>query len=350
MAILVTGAGGLLGGAVAAELAARGQRVRALLRRPGPVLAHDGGPAGSRVEPVMGDVRQPALGLDSAALAGVDALVHCAALTGFAEGAEAYRSVNIDGAANVLALAGRLGVPVVHVSTAYVCGLRSGPIAEADLPGDGFANGYEASKAAAEQLMRRAMAAGRPVVVARPSIIVGAWEDGAIRRFGDVYLLVRMFALGRLTTMPAAPGASLDFVPIDRVARGVAHLAERATSFAGQTLHLTSGAPVTPADLAAEAQARDFPVPRFVAPDAFDPRTLPGPEARLHRGLAALYATYLARDPRFDRSAAAALPGFDRPCGGPALLARMIGHAVASGFLPHRRPETRHPWPASAPA
>lgn len=342
MAILVTGAGGLLGGAVAAELAARGHRVRALLRRPGPVLAHDGGPAGSRVEPVTGDIRLTALGLDSAALAGVDALVHCAALTGFAEGAEAYRAVNIDGAANVLALAGRLGVPVVHVSTAYVCGLRSGPIAEADLPGDGFANGYEASKAEAERLCRAAIAQGQPVVVARPSILVGGWADGAIRRFGDAYLLLRLFALGRLRTMPAVPHATLDLVAIDRVAAAIARLAEQPHALLGRTLHLTSGAPVTLADLTAAAAARGYPIPRFVSPDDFDPRALPAAEARLHRGIGALYASYLARSPRFDRRNAAALPGFDRPCGGPALLARIVGHAMAAGFLPAPAPAPKY--------
>ncbi len=337
MAILVTGAGGLLGGAVAAELAARGRRVRALLRRPGPVLAHDGGPAGARVEPVLGDVRRTDLGLDPAALRGVEAIVHCAALTGFAETAEAYRAVNVAGAAHVLALGARLGVPVVHVSTAYVCGARSGPVREDALPDAGFANGYEASKAEAERAARRAMAAGQPVVVARPSIIVGAWEDGAIRRFADVYLLLRLFALGRLRTMPAAAGASLDFVAIDRVARGIAHLAERPQDFAGRTLHLTSGAPVTPADLAAEAAARGFPVPRFVDAADFSLRTLSAAEARLHRGVGGLYATYLARAPAFDRSNAAALPGFDRPAGGPAHLSRVVGHAIAAGFLPDAR-------------
>lgn len=341
MAMLVTGAGGLVGGAVAAELAARGHRVRAMLRRPGPVLAHDGGPAGTRVEPVCGDVRQPDLGLNTAALRDVTTIVHCAALTGFAEPAEAYRAVNVDGTLHVLALGARLNAPVVLVSTAYVCGTRSGTILERDLPDDGFANGYEASKAAAERAARAAMATGQPVVVARPSIIVGAWEDGAIRRFGDVYLLLRMFALGRLRTMPVCAGATLDFVAIDRVARGIAHLAERPHDFTGRTLHLTSGLPVTPDELAREAAARSFPVPRFVDPAAFSLRALPGGEARLHRGMAALYASYLARAPAFDRSAAAALPGFDRPAGGTAHLSRVIGHAIAAGFLPD---------PAAAPA
>jgi nucleoside-diphosphate-sugar epimerase len=346
MTILVTGAGGLLGGAVAAELAARGRRVLGLVRRPAPILAHDGGPAGARAQPVSGDVRLPGLGLDATALRDVAAIVHCAALTGFAEPADNYRAVNIDGAVNALALGAQLGVPVVQVSTAYVCGARSGPVFERDLPDSRFANGYEASKAAAERAARLAMAAGQRVVVARPSIIVGAWEDGAIRRFGDVYLLVRMFALGRLSTMPVAADASLDFVAIDRVARGIAYIAERARDFAGRTLHLTSGAPVTPTDLAAEAAVRGFPVPRFVDAADFSPRALPGAEARLHRGLAALYATYLARAPAFDRTAAAAVPGFERPAGGPGHLGRVIGHAIAAGFLP----DGTAPRPRHAPA
>lgn len=350
MAILVTGAGGLLGGAVAAELAARGHRVRALLRRPGPVLAHDGGPAGSRVEPVMGDVCAPGLGLDAGALAGTAAIVHCAALTGFAEPASAYQAVNVTGTAHALALAARLAVPLVHVSTAYVCGHRSGPVAETELSAEGFANGYEASKAEAERLCRAAIARGQPVVVARPSILVGGWADGAIRRFGDAYLLLRLFALGRLRTMPAVPHATLDLVPIDRVATGIARLAEQPGAWAGRTLHLSSGAPVTLADLKAEAAARGYPVPCFVSPDAFDRCALPAAEARLHRGIGALYASYVARSPQFDRSNAAVLPGFDRPCGGPPLLGRIVSFAIAAGFLPpaclSARPDSGAPAPA----
>ena len=89
--------------------------------------------------------------------------------------------------------------------------------------------------------------------------------------------------------------------------------------------------------LAAEATARGFPVPRFVDAADFSLRALPAAEARLHRGLAQLYATYLARAPAFDRTNAAALPGFDRPAGGPAHLSRVIGHAIAAGFLPDAR-------------
>ncbi|MFN3288531.1 MAG: SDR family oxidoreductase, partial [Sphingomonadaceae bacterium] len=259
-------------------------------------------------------------------------------------------AVNVRGTANALALAGRLDVPLVHVSTAYVCGLRTGPVAEAELPPDGFANGYEASKAEAERLCRAAIAQGQPVVVARPSILVGGFADGAIRRFGDIYLLLRLFALGRLRTMPAVAEATLDLVAIDRVAAAIALLAEQPRAFLGRTLHLTSGAPVALADLAAEAATRGYPVPRFVAPEAFDPRDLPAAEARLHRGIGALYASYLARSPLFDRSNAAALPGFDQPCGGPALLGRIVSFAIASGFLPPARLSARPGSAAPAPA
>jgi hypothetical protein len=47
------------------------------------------------------------------------------------------------------------------------------------------------------------------------------------------------------------------------------------------------------------------------------------------------------RSPAFDRANAAALPGFDRPCGGRDLLARIAGHAIAAGFLPAPRRAAR---------
>ena len=108
---------------------------------------------------LRGDVRQPGLGLDETSLAeivrGLDLVIHGAAATGFNLSGCVYQEVNIGGTANVLALirpGGRLPIPLLHLSTAYVCGERSGLVAEGELDvGQRFANGYESNKAEAER-------------------------------------------------------------------------------------------------------------------------------------------------------------------------------------------------------
>ncbi len=208
-----------------------------------------------------------------------DLIVHVAAVTGFDAPGKLLRAVNVDGTAHVLALAagGARTLPVLHVSTAYVCGEVSGPVAEHDRPGAGpFANGYEATKADAEALAVQAGRDGVPVAIARPSIVVGAYADGAIRRPDGIYALIRLGAEGRVTALPARLGATLDLVPVDHVANGLLHLAQHMGQAAGRIVHLVSGRPVPVGMLA--GLATEYPhlaAPRLIQPERFDPERLP---------------------------------------------------------------------------
>jgi len=359
--ILVTGAGGLIGRELVGALAARGHGVVALLHRSTALRRNDGSPIRSAswdgappvpgaVATLSGDVRRPGLGLEAgcqAALAGsMDLVVHCAAVTGFNLDLEAYRAVNVEGTANVLDFAGRSApsaLPVLYVSTAYVCGERSGPIAEGELDaGQGFANGYEASKAEAERLVGEAGRRGRVVAVARPSIVVGASDSGMIGDFSNIYALIRLVAEGRIRVLPTRPGASLDLVPIDHVIGGLIDLAERIEAAAGRTYHLVSGAPVPVAGLRGLALAYpQLHAPRFVPPEAFDPTGLSPLEQLLNLQVTALYAGYLQRNPCFLDDNLRALSGRACPRTDEAFLRRMLDHCLATGFVKPRvlRPE-----------
>ena len=159
MKIFLTGATGLIGGEVAQRLVARGHEVTAAIHRQPDVVGNDGKPV-AVASRVAIDLAAPGLGLNEARTqhlaAHHDLILHCAATTRFDLDAAAYRATNVDGTAALLALSARTDVPVLHVSTAYVCGNRDGVIQEDDpLPTDGFTNGYEASKAQAEALVRR---------------------------------------------------------------------------------------------------------------------------------------------------------------------------------------------------
>jgi nucleoside-diphosphate-sugar epimerase len=287
--ILVTGAGGLLGSELCGALAERGHAVVAMLHDHTQMRRNDGRALTARrwdgtlpppglIAALRGDVREPRLGLKVTSLAaivqGSDLVIHAAAATGFNLPDQVYREINIGGTANVLALVGHGGsapIPLLHLSTAYVCGERSGPVAEGELDvGQRFANGYESSKAEAERLVRAAQQRGAISAVARPSIVVGRYCDGTIGRFTNIYALIRLVTSGRIHVLPASPGASLDLVPIDHVIAGLTDIAERMTVAAGRTYHLVSGAPVPVAAL--RTLALGYPhlhAPHFVPPEIF---------------------------------------------------------------------------------
>ncbi len=195
----------------------------------------------------------------------------------------------------------------------------------------GFANGYEASKAAGEQLVR---ASGARWAIARPSIVVGAHGDGAIRQFDTIYAAFKLIAEGRVSHLPALPDATLDFVPIDYVAGGIVALAEAMEAAAEGTFHLVAERPVPVAAFTdAIAGYPQFHRPELIAPNRFDLADLPPLERRLYARVAALYANYFQRDPRFDDAAFRALAGYGCPSTDAAFVRRVVDYAIAQGFL-----------------
>jgi len=182
----VTGAAGLIGGEVCARLVAAGHDVTALVHR-NPEVRSNSGAAVAVAQTVACDIRREKLGLEREVYDRLahdhDLVIHCAATIRFDLTDEEYAAANTQGVAHVLALAQAGGAGLLQVSTAYVCGNRDGPIAEDDpLPHPGgFANGYEASKAAAERLVR---AAEIDWAIARPGIPRPDHQSG--RRIANV--------------------------------------------------------------------------------------------------------------------------------------------------------------------
>jgi thioester reductase-like protein len=254
-AVLLTGVTGFVGTAVALRILERSDRpivalVRAADRRDAArrvrdALAEVAAPElvdayAARCAAVPADLLADGLGLRHADREEIadrcDEIIHCAASVSFDLPLDLARAVNAAGAARIAELATHAAQRgdglrrVVHVSTAYVAGDRTGTFAEDDVPRRvGFRNTYEQTKHEAEELLR-AWEPVLPLQIVRPSIVVGDRTTGWTRSFNVLYWPLKMFARGRLPVVPALADSPVDVVPVDYVADAV--LGEHASTVA----------------------------------------------------------------------------------------------------------------------
>ncbi|KLI64412.1 SDR family oxidoreductase [Aurantiacibacter marinus] len=330
--ILVTGAAGLIGGEVCARLVAAGHDVVAMVRRNPVVRANDGTEVAD-LRTVSGDVTHDLMGLTPEPY---DVVIHCAASLEFDAPEEDLRAINIEGTRNALAFAKAAGARFLHVSTAYVCGMREGEIMEGPVPeGTRFTNRYEASKAAAERVVAES---GVPFAVARPSIVLGDSTTGAIRDFPSLCNVFRLMARGKVTQLPCVPGSTLDLVPINHVAAGIVALAENMDAAQSGYFHLVADMPIPAAELAhGVARVEHFPDPLVVSPEDYDPSALRSGERMLAERMLGTFGAYFTRDPRFSDAELREVTGLSCPPTDSAWLDRLIQYGIAQGYLPAPR-------------
>ena len=214
--VLLTGATGVLGTALLPYL--RHHRVIALAHRRQPSACG---------EVLAGDITRPQLGLDAISYqrlcARTDAVVHAAGMVAFGSGRASMHTVNVEGAGRVARFAADAGVPLIHVSTAYVARYREILAAggnRAERAGNSPAD-YVASKMAGEEAVA---AAGGSVTVVRPSIIIGDSVTGEIAEPQGLHTFAQQVLRNRLPFVPSDPASYVDFVPQDVVARAIVSL------------------------------------------------------------------------------------------------------------------------------
>lgn len=239
MRILVTGAGGFLGGAVVRAALARGHAVTALVRG-----AAEGLPEAARV--VRADLAQAAE-LD-AAVAGHDAVVHCAASLGV-DALEQQRDT-IDATRHLIAALGSARVPrlVLASSIAVVDHLRCASRVDesAPLEPDPAVRGpYIGAKLEQERMAR---ASGLDVRILRPGLVHGP---------GREWFYQLGLALGSRVWIALAGSARLPLVHVDDCAQALVLAAE--VERGGFTLHVVDERAPTRADYMRSLSARSVP-------------------------------------------------------------------------------------------
>ena len=231
--VLVTGGGGFLGAAVAGRLAARGDRVFSFSRGEHPHLA------GLGVEHIRGDIADA--GALERACRGVEVVYHTAAKPPPWGPLSDYRRTNVTGTAMVIAACRRAGVKrLVHTSTPSV--LFSGR----DLEGvdestpypPRWHSPYAATKAAAEQQVLQAAAAGLPAIVLRPHEIWGP---------GDPHFVPRILARAHRLRRIGDGNNLIDTTYIDNAAQAHLLAADRLgenPGLSGRVYFISQGEPV----------------------------------------------------------------------------------------------------------
>jgi dihydroflavonol-4-reductase len=212
MKVLVTGATGFVGGAVARALVRAGNDVR-VLARPDSDLQNLQGMA---VERTAGDLRDPAS--LRKALTGCRQLYHVAAHYAlWAKDPAIFYEVNVAGTRNLLEAARDAGVErTVYCSTIGAIGLPPGGglgTEETPVSPDQMAGHYKRSKYLAEQEVLQLARDGFPVVIVNPSAPVGA---GDVRPTPTGQVIVD-FMKGR---MPAYIETGMNLIDVDDVADG----------------------------------------------------------------------------------------------------------------------------------
>ncbi len=378
--LLLTGATGMVGSYIMADWLRSGRSLAVIARGKNAQSATD------RIESILsrfeaawdrtlarprvfqGDLNQPGLGVLSSNArwisANCDQILHSAASLSFAPASdsvdnEPYRT-NVEGTAHVLDFCSEHHISRFHhVSTAYVCGQRSGVVfeTEGDI-GQTFANDYERSKSMAEAMLADGLDSGTldSLTIYRPSIVIDRTGLSPISGDRTIYgafsmyqMLASRFGLPEhgqwFRNLGFEGGEQKNIVDVDWIAQAIRTIVAE-PRFHNQTYHLTSSSGTTVSDLDAAFRTatqawlnRPTRVKRIQATRPAQLNAIDQSELdRLAAPFVNTFLPYFRDDPRFGRDqidrviAATNLP--PTPAIQTDELLEMVRHW--SAFTPHR--------------
>jgi 2-alkyl-3-oxoalkanoate reductase len=249
--VLVTGASGMLGRAVAEALIARGDEVTVVQR----------GDSGLACAQVRGDLGDPATA--KIAVSGRDAVIHLAAKVSFAGTWAEFVRINVNGTRALVDAAREAGVRrFVHISSPSVAHAGRPLVAEGAEPADPVAaRGYYArSKAMAEIAALQSSDAAMPIVAIRPHLVWGPGDTQLVGRIAE------RAAAGRLALIDGGR-ALIDTTYVSNAVDAILAALDRSDRLGGRAFVVSNGEPRTVAELVTRiCAAADVPAPHLDVP------------------------------------------------------------------------------------
>ncbi len=199
-----------------------------------------------RVDVYCGDVTKKHFGLSdfdwSRLLDTTRYIFHAAANSNLAASEDTLKRVNVLGTVSVLnfALQCKNLTRLMHVSSAYVSGTKTGQLSPDELDmKQPVSDNFQLSKRIAEKLVRKYLNK-LPIVIVRPSTLVGHSQLGRTSTYKAFYYPTRMLFVGHRIFFPASRDGKVEAIPADWAANMTLKILYR-RGINGRCLHLTMG-------------------------------------------------------------------------------------------------------------
>ena len=221
-----------------------------------------------RIQPLVGDLKEPLLGLTPETFtelaASVDAIYHSGSKLSYIAPFEYLKDANVGGTVEVLRMATQGKPKPLHFvsSLGILLGYQSleGGHEDDDLDASMCPDiGYFQSKYVAERVVRIAKSRGIPVTIHRIGLIVGDSETGA----SNVDDFVARMLIGCIQAGDAPDIRNLmDMTPVDFVSKAMVYLSQQPESL-GDVFHLLNPNPINWSEIFDLVSEAGYPIKKY---------------------------------------------------------------------------------------